>query len=240
MSSLKVAIVTPAFNEAGKVRPNLEALVAAGLGDVFAVDDGSTDGTGEVMATVAGVTRLQHEVRRGVGAALRTGFREAQRLGYGVIAVSSCVGKSRPEDVRRLIDSVTAGAWDFVQGSRFTKGGEGLHMPLHRNLGTRGYSAIFSLLALARVTDGSSGIRAFRTTLLDDPQIDLDQPWLDTYELEPYLYFKALTSGYRVTELPIAIVYPADPKASYTKMRMVRDWWRISRPLVYLRLGLKR
>jgi dolichol-phosphate mannosyltransferase len=240
MSSPKVAIVTPAFNEAGKVRENVEALVAAGIGDVFAIDDGSTDGTGEIMAAVAGVARLRHDVRRGVGAALRTGFREAQRLDYEIIAVSSCVGKSRPDDIRRLIDSVVDGGWDFVQGSRFASGGAGLNMPLHRSLGTRGYSALFSLLATAHVTDGSSGIRAFRATLLDDSRIDLDQSWLDTYELEPYLYYKALTLGYRATEIPIAIVYPTDPKASYTKMRMVRDWWRISRPLVYLRLGLKR
>ncbi|MBI5507365.1 MAG: glycosyltransferase family 2 protein [Deltaproteobacteria bacterium] len=237
---MRVAVVTPAYNEAPKVRPSLEALVAAKLGDVFAVNDGSKDGTGEVMASVAGVTVLHHAERRGVGAALRTGFARALEGGYDIVAVSSCVGKSRPEDVARLVDAVVSGGWDFVQGSRYLAGGAGVNMPAHRSLGTRGYSALFSLFAGHAVTDGSSGIRAVRAALLRDPRLDLDQAWLDTYELEPYLYYKALTLGFKVTELPISILYPADRKASYTKMRMVSDWWRISRPLLFLRLGLRR
>jgi dolichol-phosphate mannosyltransferase len=214
-------------------------LVAAGIGDVFAVDDGSTDGTRDVMAAVKGIHVLGHARRRGVGAALRTGFEHARALGYDILAVASCVGKSRPEDIRRLIDTLATGSWDFVQGSRFMDGGATANMPLHRAVGTRGYSVLFSLLAAARVSDGSSGIRAFRAGLLDDARINLGQPWLDTYELEPYLYFKALTLGYRVTEAPIAILYPADPTVGYTKMRVFRDWWRISRPLLFLRLGIK-
>jgi glycosyltransferase involved in cell wall biosynthesis len=239
MSPPRVAVVTPAFNEVHKVQASLENLVAAQIGNIFAVDDGSTDGTGAVMAAVKGVKVLGHERRRGVGAALRTGFAHAKALGYDILAVASCVGKSRPEDVRRLVDTLTAGSWDFVQGSRFVRGGAGVNMPLHRSIGTRGYSALFSLLAATRVSDGSSGIRVFRAALLDDARIHLDQPWLDTYELEPYLYFKALTLGYRVTEAPIAILYPADPKTHYTKMRVIRDWWRIARPLLFLRLGIK-
>jgi dolichol-phosphate mannosyltransferase len=239
LSEARIAIVTPAYNEVAKVLPNLEALVAADFGDVIAVDDGSTDGTGEVMTNVSGVRCLRHVHRRGVGAALRTGFLYAKANGYQVLAVASCVGKTRPKDVRRLVDGVVKEGWDFVQGSRYLSGGKGLNMPAHRSLGTRAYSQFFSLLARHHVTDGSSGIRAFRAAVLENQEIHLDQSWLDTYELEPYLYFKVLTLGYRVKEVPIDIIYPADRKATYTKMRIIRDWWRISRPLLFLRLGLK-
>ena len=73
--------------------------------------------------------------------------------------------------------------------------------------------------------------------LLDDPRIRLDQPWLDRYELEPYLLFQAVRSGYRVREVPVTVRYHA---RGTTKMRLMRDGWRILRPIVYLRLGLKR
>ena len=73
--------------------------------------------------------------------------------------------------------------------------------------------------------------------MLDDPRIRLDQRWLDRYELEPYLLFQAVRAGYRVREVPVTVRYHS---RGTTKMRGLRDGWRIVRPLVYLRLGLKR
>jgi len=61
----------------------------------------------------------------------------------------------------------------------------------------------------------------------------------DEYELEPYLYLRAIRLGYRTTEVPVTKVYP--PKAlGQTKMRPVVGWWSILRPLVYVGLGLRR
>mgnify|MGYP007130752574 CR=1 FL=1 len=71
-------------------------------------------------------------------------------------------------------------------------------MPMKRQLGTRAYSALFSLLLGKWVTDATSGIRAFRCSILNTPGLDIAQPWLDRYELEPYLLWKALELGLRV------------------------------------------
>jgi dolichol-phosphate mannosyltransferase len=88
------------------------------------------------------------------------------------------------------------------------------------------------------VTESTNGFRAFRSGLLDDPRIDLDQPWLDEYGLEPYLYLRALRLGYATAEVPVTKVYP--PRAlGQTKMKPVVGWWSILRPLVYLGLGIK-
>ena len=106
-----------------------------------------------------------------------------------------------------------------------------------RVTGTRLYSVVFSLLVLRRVTDATNGFRVFRSTILDDPEIDISQPWLDRYELEPYLLYKAIRRGYRVVEYPVTVRYHAE---GYTKMRGIRDWWRLFRPAVLLRLGVKR
>ena len=94
------------------------------------------------------------------------------------------------------------------------------------------------MLALRRVTDATNGFRIFRTSILARPADRLDQPWLDSYDLEPYVLYKAIRRGYRSIERPVTVIYHA--KEGYTKMRGLRDWWRLFRPAVLLRTGVKR
>ena len=75
--------------------------------------------------------------------------------------------------------------------------------------------------------------------MLEDERIDLEQTWLDGYELEPYLYLRAARLGYRIHEVPVTKVYP--PKSlGQTKMKPISGWWSILRPLVYVGLGIKK
>jgi len=77
-------------------------------------------------------------------------------------------------------------------------------------------------------------------SLLEDRRINLWQSWLDRYELEPYLLFKAIRLGHRVIEVPVMIEYPESDGISYTKMRVLVDWWKIFRPVLFLGLGIRR
>ena len=78
-------------------------------------------------------------------------------------------------------------------------------------------SLAFSVLVGRRVTDATNGFRIFRPELLQDPRINLDQRWLDSYDLEPYVLYRAITRGYRVIEYPCTVVYHR--AEAYTKMR---------------------
>src|SRR5712691_1949647 len=95
-----------------------------------------------------------------------------------------------------------------------------------------------SLVAGKHVTDTTNGFSAFRAEILRDSRIACRQPWLDRYELEPYLLLKAIKLRYRHIEVPVTKIYP-DHQQGYTKMRPFTDWWSILRPIVYLGLGLK-
>ena len=89
------------------------------------------------------------------------------------------------------------------------------------------------------MTDTTNGFRALRLSLFKDERINIDQEWLNTYELEPYLLFKAIQLGYKVTEVPVTKIYPPK-KLGYTKMRPIVGWWSILKPIFYLGLGIKR
>ena len=233
----RVAVVVPAFDEAGKIGEVVRKVPRRLAATVIVVDDASHDGTA-AEARAAGAERvISHPRNLGVGAAIRTGLKAAQGAGFEFAAVLSGDDQHEPAELERALPLLFEGQADLVQGSRWLPGGASPGIPSDRRWLTRIYAHLFRIASGYPSTDGTNGFRAFRLALLDDPRIRLDQPWLDRYELEPYLLFQVVRCGYRVREVPVTVRYHA---RGTTKMRRLRDGWRILRPLVYLRLGLKR
>lgn len=212
------------------------------MADYLVVDDCSTDGTTEAVAAFAscGVATIRHGRRRGVGAAIRTAVHYARDNGYDVIVIMAGNDKDDPGDIPAVLRPVLEGGFDFVQGSRYLgRCGAGGDMPFYRKVATRLHPWLMSLFTGRRVTDSTNGFRAFRLSLARDPRINLDQDWLDAYELEPYLMFKAIRLGYRFTEVFVTKIYPPR-KMGYTKMTPFVGWWSILKPLFYLGLGIRK
>jgi dolichol-phosphate mannosyltransferase len=231
----RILLVLPAYNEAGKIGRTIQKLPADTVDEVLVVDDCSTDGTGDEAAAL-GATVIRHSQNMGVGAAIRTGIYYARDHGFDVVVVAASDDQDVPAEIPRLLKPIDEAKAQFVQGSRYLKGGKRVRHPLSRTVMTWSYSVLFTMLAFRRVTDGTNGFRAFLTqTALNLP---LDQDWLNRYELEPYLYFQCLRRGV-ATEVPVTKEYPAERKIGYSKMRPFRDWWRIFRPLLFVRLGIR-
>jgi dolichol-phosphate mannosyltransferase len=236
----RVLCVAPAWNEGERAAMVVKAVPSDIVETTVVVDDGSTDETA-VLAERAGAVVIRNGSNRGVGAAIRSGIDYAINNGYDIVVVVSGGGKTPPEQIPRLLEPIINGRAEFAQGSRYKEGGEFLRMPFSRRLGTRGYTFLFSFFCRHRVSDASSGFRAIRVSLFEDKRINLWQEWLDRYELEPYLLFKALRLGHKVVEVPVTIEYPKQADGiSYTKMRALVDWWKIFRPVIFLGLGIKR
>jgi dolichol-phosphate mannosyltransferase len=236
---LSVIVIAPAYNEEAKVGEVVRRMPRDVVDQVLVFDDGSTDGTSAV-ARAHGASVLGFDRVRGVGAALRAGYQYAVDRGYDVAVVMAANTKDAPEEIPSLLDPIAAGNADFVQGSRFlTRGADFGPMPRYRKLATRVHPILFSLVAGRRVTESTNGFRAIHRRVLADPRLDLSAPWLDEYELEPYLYLRTIRLGYRTVEVPVTKVYP-DKRLGQTKMKPVVGWWSILRPLVYVGLGLKR
>ena len=233
----RVAVVVPAYNERGKIGEVVRKVPRRFAACVIVVDDCSGDGT-DAEARAAGAEQvLRHPANRGVGAAIRTGLHHARTLGFEYVAILSGDDQHEPDELPRVLEPLFEQSADLVQGSRWLPGGATPGIPPTRRWLTRLYPILFRLASGYPSTDGTNGFRAFRLALLEDPRLRLDQEWLDRYELEPYLLYQVVRLGYRVREAPVTVRYHS---RGTTKMRPIRDGWRILRPIVYLRLGLRK
>jgi dolichol-phosphate mannosyltransferase len=234
----KILVATFAYNEGAKIRRTLSRHPASRAYDLLVMDDGSRDGALD-GAELDGVIVLRNAVNEGIGAAMRRVFEYALSHKYETLVIQAGNDKDDPLEVPRLLEPILKGEADFVQGSRFLPGGGYSNIPFYRVLATQFvHPTLFSFAVGKRLTESTNGFRAMRTSLLDDPRINWRQNWLNKYELEPYLLFKAIKLGYRHSEVPVTKSYPSYDKA-YTKMKWVTGWWSILRPIFYLWLGLK-
>lgn len=233
----RVAAVVPAWNEAGKIGDVVRKVPRRWAATVIVVDDCSSDGTGDEAREAGADVVIRHPQNRGVGAGIRSGLLEAKRRGLEYAAILSGDDQHEPDELPRVLVPLFAGEADLVQGSRWLPGGATPGIPPDRRWLTQIYPWLFRIASGFPITDGTNGLRAFRLSILDDPRIRIEQDWLDRYELEPYLLMQTIRARYRVCEAPVTVRYHT---RGTTKIRLLRDGWRMLRPLLYLRLGWRR
>jgi dolichol-phosphate mannosyltransferase len=231
--------MAPVLNEEKKIGEVFRRMPRDVVDEWLMIDDGCTDGSVDV-ARGHGANILDMGRRVGVGAGLRAGYQYAVDNGYDVAVVIAGNNKDSPEEIPTLLDPIADERADFVQGSRYLKEDADFgEMPAYRKVATRVHPVLFSAIAQRWITDSTNGFRAVHRRVLTDPRLNLDQEWLDEYELEPYLFLSTIRLGYRVVERPVSKVYP--PKhLGQTKMKPITGWWSILRPLVLMGTGLKK
>lgn len=202
------------------------------------VDDASTDGSAE-LAKHAKFTLIRHSENRGIGAAIRTGIQFALENNYRWVLISSSNGKIMPEEYSRVTGPVIEGRADYVQGNRFIRGGSSPGLPLFRRLSIPLFSAFTSVLLGRRFTDMTCGFRCYRLDLFKLPGVDIGQAWLDRYEMEFYIHFKAVKAGLRILEVPVTIPYSHISPKRFSKIRPFTGWWSMLRPFLILKFRLK-
>lgn len=238
INGLKVGVVIPAYNEADSLARLLPRIPGGLCDTVVVVNDGSSDETSAASRRL-GATVIDRAARGGPGPAIRDGLDFLRSKGYDLVAVMASNGKHDPAQLPNLIRPLADEDLDLVRGSRHLEGGGHVNMPWHRLFMIRLFTILFSILAGRWVTDATGGYQAYRLRILDDPRIDIHQPWLGRYEVETYLFAKTLLCGYKWKEVPIHITY-AERGKPYTRARPIVDWWGYFRPVLLLRLGLKR
>lgn len=241
---MKRVAILPVYREIGKIGRVIQRFDPGSVDQVcLVVDDPNSAILDEIeearRLTQVPVTVVENPSRKGVGNAIREGYRYALANGFDVVVVMAGNGKDDPKEIPRLTKPITDEGFDYVQGSRFLPGGRGERTPFLRKIFTRLFPVAWTMLTGVRCTEVTNGFRAYRLKLLNDPRINVWQEWLDGYELEYYLHYKVLTLGYRFTERPVSKIYSHVAKRGYSHISPLRDWTQIVGPLVLLRIGVK-
>ncbi len=233
---MRIGAIIPVYNEDSHIGGVLEKFEPGLVNEIVVINDGSTDDMAAILAR-SDATVITHEQRTGVGKALRDGLNYLREHGFDAAVVLAGNGKDDPREIPLLTGQLISGEADYVQGSRFLSGGSYMNLPRARHAMIRSYTGVWFIALGRKLTDVTNGFRAYRLSLLDDPRINLDQPWLDTYEFEYYLHYKVISLGYKFREVGVSKNYPTRKK--YSKIVPLLDWWSIIKPIVVLRLGIR-
>ncbi len=230
------ALLIPVINEGQRIRAELERARDAGVpntADIIICDGDSTDGSTDTAALRdLGVNTLLVKKDAGKqGAQLRMGIWWALQRGYkGIITVDGN-NKDSIEDVPRFAAKLEEG-YDFVQGSRYVKGGRGINTPFLRAAALRLIHApVISLTAGHKFTDTTNAYRAYSAAYLTDPRVLPLRDIFVTYELLAYLSVRASRLGMKVCEIPVTRAYPAGGKVP-TKISFFRGNWELIKILL--------
>ena len=161
-SSPRVVAVVPALNEEAAIG---DVVLAASkhVDDVVVIDDGSADATA-TLAADAGARVISHPRRLGVGAAVASGLAEAQRLGATAVVQIDGDGQHDASFIPTLLGELRRGRADLVVGSRFEHGFE---MSRLRRVALNGFARLISYRLGLRLSDPTSGFRAFSPRAVD-------------------------------------------------------------------------
>ena len=165
MNKNNLAIIIPAYNEAGRIATSIAGIRKFGNADVVVVDDGSDDDTaGEAKAAGARVIELPFNL--GYGAALQTGFKYALDKGYEFAVQMDADGQHDPLSIEALISPVLKDEVDVVIGSRFLDKGN-YKAPFVRRMGMYFFGIITSVVTGRRITDPTSGFQALNKKVME-------------------------------------------------------------------------
>ena len=208
-----IMVVIPAYNEAANLQeilPRFPKRINNIETGVLVIDDGSDDET-SLVAAQADVFVVKNPINRGGGAALRLGYDIIKKAGGQICVTMDADCQHQPEEIEKLVLPLLNNEYDFVIGSRIL--GHREKDSLLRLSGVYIFSGLISSLLGKKITDPSSGFRAFKIDAMD--AINLYEDQYHTSEL----IVEAVKKGMRIGEVPITIL-----KRKYGKSKKGRDW----------------
>lgn len=197
MTSPRVLLIIPCYNEAGSIAALLREIANSGLGyDTVVIDDGSSDNTSEIARPLSPTVRLVRNL--GIGGAVQTGIKYAHRHGYDFCVQIDGDGQHPPQEVAKLLQAYQQAPREIIIGSRYIEH-DTFRSTWARRVGSQLIArTINALFAQGCVTDPTSGMRLMdrRAMAFFAQRYPHDYP-------EPISLAWALRAGMRMGEVPV-------------------------------------
>jgi len=212
----RALVVIPTYNEADNIPRLLPAVLSQSpILDVLIVDDGSPDGTADLVRQVqAGSDRVPLVVRSGkmgLGTAYVEGFRFALQRGYEYVFEMDADFSHDPAEITNFLQE--AERTDLVIGSRYTNGVRVLNWPINRLLLSYFANVYTRFMIGLPLHDATGGYKCYRRRVLE--KIDLSRIHSNGYAFQIEMSYKAWKKGFRLTEIPIVF---HDRRSGQSKM----------------------
>jgi glycosyltransferase involved in cell wall biosynthesis len=227
----RLSIIVPVFNEAGTVRAVIDRLLAIDLPvarEILIVDDGSTDGTSDVLDRAAGeglsVTVIRMAQNGGKGSAIRAGLARATGT---IVAIQDADLELDPAQLGSLVRPIVNGAADVVYGSRFLDGTA--RAPRMTIAGNRMLTAATNLLYGSAITDMETCYKIMRVEVARSLKLTASR-----FDIEPQITARLLRGGHHIHEVPVR--FRPRSKAEGKKIKW-RDGVRAVQMLLRERFG---
>lgn len=200
--SLRFLTALPVFNEVRHVSGVLDELKQYSP-EILVVDDGSTDGTSEVLAARSDIHVVRHPTNQGYGAGLKSAFDYALAHGYDVLVTIDCDGQHQPRRVPDFVAACSTGDVDVVSGSRYLQQFLGDSTPpAERFRINREITCEVNRRLGLRLTDAFCGFKGYNVPALAKVELT------DTgYAMPLEFWVQAAHLGLRITELAVPLIY---------------------------------
>lgn len=231
MDSALTLVVVPTYNEAENIGHVVsQVLHLPSRFHILVVDDGSPDGTGDL------VERLQkshsdriHLIRRagkqGLGTAYIAGFRYALEHDYQRVCEMDADLSHNPVDLPRLVAPIDHDEADVVIGSRYIEGVRIMNWPLSRLILSYSAGIYTRTITRMKIQDVTAGFKCFRREVLE--AIDLDRVRSNGYSFQIEMNFIAWKKGFRITEVPIVFTERTEGRSKMSKAIVREATWKV-------------
>jgi len=209
---VRLLIAIPVFNERKYVEHVLRK-VRSFHDDILLIDDGSSDGTGEYLASRSDIHLIRHSENRGYGQSLIYAFAWADARGYDWVITMDCDEQHEPERIPDFIQAIETDQWDLISGSRYMQDMPANDLPpSDRRSINATITAILNDLYRLNLTDSFCGFKAHRVSAMRKLKLDIPG-----YAFPMQLWPQVAEHQLRVTEIPVRLIYN-DPNRHFGGM----------------------
>lgn len=227
---MRPLVVIPTYNEVDNIVPVMgRVLEAEPQAHILVVDDGSPDGTGDLVSRRADTDPRVHVLRRaaktGLGAAYRAGFAWGLDRGYDVLVEMDADLSHPPERLPALLAALSHA--DVAIGSRYVPGGTTVGWPWSRQVISRVGNGYVSLALRLGVRDATAGFRAYRREVLEAVEVDLLRSNGYCFQIE--MAERTGQAGFRVAEIPITFTERVAGQSKMSSAIVVEALWLVTK-----------